>query len=112
MSTSTLTNLTIIECPHCQQSIEILELNCRIFRCGIYKRNFCQIDPHMPKIFCEELVANNAIYGCGKPFKIEIINQLQNEKNAENKNDENKNNENNKIALADLSFNVIICDYI
>lgn len=97
MSTSTSTptskNIIIIECPHCQQSIEILELNCRIFRCGIYKRNFGQIDPHMPKIFCEELVANNAIYGCGKPFKIEVVN----------------NNNNNMV---DLSFNVVICDYI
>jgi len=102
MSTSTSKNITIIECPHCQQSIEILELNCRIFRCGIYKRNFGQIDPHMPKIFCEELVANNAIYGCGKPFKIEVV-------NITNVTSENINNNNNMV---DLSFNVVICDYI
>ena len=105
MSTSTTTskNILIIECPHCQQSIEVVELNCRIFRCGIYKRNFGQIDPHMPKIFCEELVANNAIYGCGKPFKIEV---------AQHHNENSHNDTNDKTTMVDLSFNVVICDYI
>ena len=60
----------IITCPHCGQYIEILELNCRIFRCGIYKKNGKQIDPHLNKIACKELKKKNLIYGCGKPFKI------------------------------------------
>ena len=101
MSITTLPNITIIECPHCEQVIEVVELNCRIFRCGVYKHNYHQIDPHMPKIQCEQLVANGEIYGCGKPFKIEVI-------NSSNVTSANINNNN----MVDLSFNVVICDYI
>jgi hypothetical protein len=60
----------IVKCPHCCQLCEVLELNCRIFRCGIYKHNFVQIPPHLPKIQCDYLKANNLIFGCGKPFKL------------------------------------------
>jgi hypothetical protein len=59
-----------IECPHCHQLIEVLELNCRIFRCGVYKSTFKQIDPHLPKDQCDELALCGEIYGCGKPFQI------------------------------------------
>ena len=57
-------------CPHCSQAIEIIELNCCIFRCGIYKNNMQQIDPHTPKKICDALFINDQIYGCGKPFQI------------------------------------------
>ena len=60
----------IIQCPHCKEFIEILELNCRIFRHGIYKDNYKQIPPHLAKSQCDFLKENNLIYGCGKPFKI------------------------------------------
>ena len=33
----------IVTCPHCQQFIEVLELNCKIFRHGIYKKNFTAV---------------------------------------------------------------------
>ena len=46
-------------------------MNCKIFRCGIYKSNGQQINPHLNKSICDELVANNLIYGCGKPFLID-----------------------------------------
>jgi hypothetical protein len=58
-------------CPHCNITIEIIELNCRIFRCGIFKTNGQQIDPHLQKAQCEQLIARNEIYGCGKPFKVD-----------------------------------------
>ena len=57
-------------CPHCAQACELLELNCRIFRCGIYKRTMQQMDPHAPKALCDALAATGQIYGCGKPFQI------------------------------------------
>ena len=63
-----------INCPHCNITIEIIELNCKIFRCGIFKNNLKQIDPHLSKNKCDELINNNLIYGCGKPFKVDIIN--------------------------------------
>jgi len=59
-----------VECPHCTQLIEILELKCRIFRCGVYKTNFKQIDQHLSKLECTRLFDEKLIYGCGKPFQI------------------------------------------
>ncbi len=62
----------IVQCPHCQLEMLILstEINCGIFRHGVYKHNFTQINPHMPKDECDRLFGNNMIYGCGKPFRI------------------------------------------
>jgi len=59
-----------IECPHCNQTIEVVKRNCRIFRCGIYKHNFQQIHPHLPQPECDKLFENDEIYGCGKPFQL------------------------------------------
>lgn len=60
----------IVICPHCNNYIEIIELNCCIFRHGIYKSSNEQIDPHMNKEKCDYLIKENLIYGCGKPFQI------------------------------------------
>jgi len=57
-----------MECPHCKIGIEVVEVNCAIFRCGIYKDSFQQIPPHLPKKDCDTL--GDKIYGCGKPFKL------------------------------------------
>jgi hypothetical protein len=58
-----------IECPHCYQLIEVIELNCRIFRCGIIKATYEQIPPHATKDECIKYL-NDGIYGCAKPFII------------------------------------------
>jgi phage FluMu protein Com len=62
----------IIKCPHCKEDIFIFikELNCKIFRHGIYKSNYEQIPPHLDKEKCDKLVEDDLIIGCGKPFKI------------------------------------------
>ena len=61
-----------IECPHCNQLMELIkqEINCAIYRHGIFKDTGGQMDPHAPKQVCDELVEKDLIYGCGKPFKI------------------------------------------
>jgi hypothetical protein len=69
----------IVICPHCKEVVIIEEINCSIFRHGIYKHNLQQIDPHLNKIKCDELINNNEIYGCGKPFLIKNINTSTNE---------------------------------
>ena len=69
-------NNNIIICPHCNNYIIIKELNCGIFRHGIYKNSGNQINPHASKEICDELVKNNLIYGCGKPFQIIEINDV------------------------------------
>lgn len=64
----------IIECPHCKGDVQIFdnELNCKIFRHGIYIRTGMQINPHLCKKDCDDLVENNLIYGCGKPFIVKF----------------------------------------
>ena len=61
----------IVSCPHCNTTIEIIELNCRIFRCGILKSTGQQIHPHLEKEHCDRLFEKGEIYGCGKPFKVD-----------------------------------------
>ena len=65
-------NYILIQCPHCMQYMELIknEINCAIYRHGMFKINGDQIDPHTPKDICDKLVENNLIYGCGKPFQL------------------------------------------
>jgi hypothetical protein len=67
-----MSNYIVIECPHCNGLVQILvnEFNCKIFRHGYYKKTFKQIDPHLKKSECDNLVHNNLIYGCGKPSSL------------------------------------------
>ena len=68
----------IISCPHCKQYIYInkLEINCHIFRHGVYIQNFKQIDSHLSKLDCDYLFNNKLIYGCSKPFKLILTNNI------------------------------------
>ena len=75
MSDHQISNLTpdiIVTCPHCDKPVLIEQLNCYIFRHAVSKSTGQQIDPHSSKDVCEQLVASNKIFGCGKPFKISI----------------------------------------
>jgi hypothetical protein len=63
------TNFEVI-CPHCQLYVIIEQINCGIFRHGVLKSNNEQINPHLDKQSCDDLVEKNLIYGCGKPFRI------------------------------------------
>ena len=60
----------LVVCPHCSCEVEIVELNCRIFRHGVYKASGAQVNPHASKVECDNLVAQNLIYGCGRPFQV------------------------------------------
>lgn len=66
----------IITCPHCRDPVWIDQLNCRIFRHGVFKHNYEQIPPHSPKTDCDRFVELNLIYGCGKPFCIDLNGQV------------------------------------
>ena len=59
-------------CPHpeCGGMVEVPpnQLNCKIFRHGIFKSNGKQIPPHLEKDKCDALYNQGKIYGCGKPF--------------------------------------------
>jgi hypothetical protein len=65
----------IKECPHCQTPVVLYrsEINCRIYRHGVFKSTLMQIDPHATEEQCRRYIEQNLIYGCGKPFRIEFI---------------------------------------
>ena len=62
--------MDVFECPHCGIGIEIENINCGIFRCGISKESGYQINPHTPKEDCDRMIKECLIWGCGKPFKV------------------------------------------
>jgi hypothetical protein len=66
-------DINTIICPHCNEYVIIDKINCGIFRHGMFKENYKQIDPHTSKELCESYFKENKIFGCGKPFKIIII---------------------------------------
>ncbi len=64
----------VFNCPHCDGTIVVLrnELNCQIFRHGVYKNNLnIAIPPHTSKVECDRLIDNELIFGCGKPFRFD-----------------------------------------
>lgn len=65
-------NYIFVTCPYsdCSIKIEIIEINCAIFRCGICKENGQQINPHLSKEECDTLKKEDKIWGCGRPFKL------------------------------------------
>jgi hypothetical protein len=64
----------VVTCPHCSDPIIIEELNCCIFRHGIFKETALQIDPHSSEELCNYYISQKKIYGCGKPFQIINVN--------------------------------------
>ena len=63
-----------IICPHADCKLSVIidprEINCAIFRHGVYKKTGCQMSPHAPKQYCDQVFKQGLIYGCGKPFKL------------------------------------------
>ena len=60
----------VFGCPHCQITIVVAknEVACSVFRCGVLKDSFVGIPSHASQQECEQLVQQEKIYGCGKPF--------------------------------------------
>ena len=60
------------KCPHCKEHILVNtnEINCGIFRHGVFKHTNEQINPHETKENCDKFIQKNLIYGCAKPFQI------------------------------------------
>jgi hypothetical protein len=61
-----------LECPHCKQLfvVNTNEINCGIFRHAVYKNNMNPINPHETEANCNQLVRDELVFGCAKPFKI------------------------------------------
>ena len=67
-------NYYVGQCPHCELNILIYEgeTNCCIFRHAIFKDTNQQINPHTPKEICETLIKEEKVYGCAKPFRLNL----------------------------------------
>jgi len=61
----------IVNCPHCQGAVEIEQLNCGIFRHGVFIIDSKPVPPHSPMHLCEMWYKQKKILGCGKPFRVE-----------------------------------------
>lgn len=53
----------VARCPHCDQWMEIIQLNCKIFRHG-------NLPPHSKKQVCDRYRDNPRLPGCGGPFRV------------------------------------------
>ena len=67
-----LSDFHVISCPHCDVTIVVAknEVACAVFRCGVLKDSLVGIPSHASQQQCEQLVQQNKIYGCGKPFRL------------------------------------------
>ena len=66
----------IYTCPHCSIDIEIAQLNCGIFRCGIFQLkngSFRQLPKHGTQDNIQKIKDNFLVYGCGNPIKYNNI---------------------------------------
>jgi hypothetical protein len=63
-------NPFFIECPHCKGLVQVLAVNCTIFRHGTFIKSGKQMNPHTGKAKCDEFAEKGLINGCGKPFRI------------------------------------------
>jgi hypothetical protein len=50
-----------VECPHCRCMVIIEQINCAIFRHGIYKSTGVQMNPHESKELCDTTFLNKNI---------------------------------------------------
>lgn len=60
----------LFECPHCCGLAQVnkKDINCTVFRHGVFKSNMQPIPPHSTKAECKRLLESGLIHGCGKPF--------------------------------------------
>lgn len=64
----------LITCPHCKETRFIEQINCGIFRDGVFKSNLQQIPPHLSQYECDKIYEEGLIIGCGKPFRVYLDN--------------------------------------
>jgi hypothetical protein len=69
--------LIMFTCPYeeCQGTITVApnQVNCGVFRHGVYKATGRPIGAHLSKSKCLELIHQQKVYGCAQPFRIRKI---------------------------------------
>jgi len=56
----------VVQCPHCDNPVQIAKIACGIFRHGTLKKKGKQINPHATQAQCESYLKKDLVYGCGK----------------------------------------------
>lgn len=66
----------IFTCPQCSDYVMTHknDICCTIYCHAVYKSSFQQIGPHTSKQVCDQLKANDEVYGCTKPFRFYLQN--------------------------------------
>lgn len=75
--------IIIVSCPHCHGMVLIEQLNCKIFRHGVFEGTYQQIPPHASEQECTTWFKTKQIVGCGKPFKLQLNNNNNNQEKWE-----------------------------
>lgn len=62
----------LFDCPHCSCQIQVSydQVNCMIFRHGVYRDTMTPINPHASERDCDSLINMGMVYGCCKPFRL------------------------------------------
>ena len=58
-----------LPCPWCGGLIEVVAINCAIFRHGTFKHNGLQIPPHSKETEVAAWLQTPGLQGCGQPFR-------------------------------------------
>jgi hypothetical protein len=73
--------LLMFTCPYedCQGTVTVSpnQVNCGVFRHGVYKTTGRPIGAHLSQAKCLELVHQSKVYGCARPFRIKKIAKVQ-----------------------------------
>jgi hypothetical protein len=76
---SRMEDFVLTSCPKCGTTIQIFkrDINCRIFRCGIFKASNQPIAPHAAKAQIDAWLAQGRLHGCGQPFRLNAKNSAE-----------------------------------
>ena len=61
-------------CPHCKDLVQVLrgDMNCQIFRHGVYRHSGQPLGPHTSEDKCRDVVNRGLVYGCAGPFRVRL----------------------------------------
>ena len=68
----------ILVCPYCEEHILILkaDINCGIFRHGVFKTSMESIPPHSSKQDIDTWLQEAKMFGCGQPFRLDVLGKI------------------------------------
>lgn len=73
MSVTFENDIYTFACPHCELLVQVQrnEINCRIFRHGVFISNQIPIPPHATQAQCHAFAVSPDVVGCCRPFSFD-----------------------------------------